>query len=75
LTSEGPTERFDNMPPGFPPVEEIDLRWTLRDIHARRFKIMRLSNEDLQELINQGLVEMHGDEPALTEAGLAKIDR
>ena len=63
------------MPHGFPPVEEIDLRWTLRDIHARRFKIMRLSDEDLQELINQGLVEMRGDEPVLTAAGLAKIEQ
>jgi hypothetical protein len=62
------------MPHGFQPVEEINLRWTLRDIRARRFKFMRLSAEDLQELINQGLVEMHDDEPALTEAGLAKID-
>ena len=63
------------MPHGFPPVEEIELRWTLRDIRARRFKFMRLSSEDLQELINQGLVEMHGDEPVLTEAGVAKIER
>ena len=63
------------MPHGFPPLEEIDLRWKLRDIHARRFKIMRLSDEDLQELVNQGLVEMRDDEPVLTDAGVAKIDR
>ena len=62
------------MPHSFPPAEEIDLRWTLRDIHARRFTIMRLSDEGLQELIHQGLVEMRDDEPVLTEAGLAKIE-
>ena len=62
------------MPHGFPPAEEIDLRWTLRDIRAQRFKIMRLSDAYQQELIKQGLVEMRDDEPILTEAGLAKIE-
>jgi hypothetical protein len=42
--------------------------------YARRFKFMRLSDEDLRQLFNQGLVEMRGDEPVLTEAGLAKIE-
>ena len=59
---------------GFPPVEEIELRWTLRDIRARRFKFLRLSDEDFQELINQGLIEMRDGEPVLTEAGLARIE-
>jgi Mn-dependent DtxR family transcriptional regulator len=63
------------MPHGFPPIEEIDLRWTLRDIRARRFKIAPISAEMIQQLSDLGLVEMHDDEPVLTEAGVAKIDR
>jgi hypothetical protein len=63
------------MPHGFPPIDEIDLRWTLRDIRARRFKIAPISAVTIQQLSDLGLIEMLDDEPVLTEAGVAKIDR
>lgn len=52
----------------------ISLRWTLRDVAAQRTKFLPLADDDLQFLIDVGLVEMKGDQPALTEAGLAAIE-
>ena len=63
------------MAHGFPPAEEIDLRWTLRDIRSRRFMIASISAETIQKLSNLGLIEMQGDQPVLTEVGLAKIEQ
>ncbi|WP_244067509.1 hypothetical protein [Bradyrhizobium sp. Ce-3] len=51
----------------------IGLRWTLRDIQARRLRLSPVSDEDLRLLTELGLVEMHDDEPALTEAGAAVL--
>ncbi|MCC8960869.1 hypothetical protein H8A95_00740 [Bradyrhizobium sp. Pear76] len=51
----------------------IGLRWTLRDIQARRLKLSPVSDEDLRLLTELGLVELHDDEPALTEAGAAVL--
>lgn len=51
----------------------IALRWTLRDIQAGRLKLSPVSDDDLQVLIKLGLVELHGDEPVLTEAGAAVL--
>jgi hypothetical protein len=48
----------------------IALRWTLRDIKARRFMLLPVSETDLATLINLGLVEIRNDLPVLTEAGL-----
>jgi Mn-dependent DtxR family transcriptional regulator len=59
---------------GFAPIEEIDLRWTLRDIRARRFKIASISAETIQQLADLGLVEMRDEGPVLTEAGVQKIE-
>lgn len=48
-------------------LDAIDLRWTLKDIAAKRSWII---NEDhLSKLIKLGLVEMRGDKPFLTIAG------
>jgi hypothetical protein len=52
----------------------ISLRWTLRDIVAGRTKFLPLADADLQVLLEMGLVEMHDDEPRLTDAGLAVIE-
>lgn len=60
---------------GLLPTDEIELRWTLRDIHAGRLKISPIPLEELQRLIDLGLVEMMDDIPQLTDAGLAKIER
>jgi hypothetical protein len=52
----------------------IALRWTLRDIKAKRTKLSPVSESDLTALMELGLVEMRDDEPALTNAGHAVLD-
>jgi hypothetical protein len=50
--------------------EAIDLRWTLRDIRAKRWKLSPLNPSHLEMLKSMNLIEMLDDEPALTKAGL-----
>lgn len=50
------------------------MRWTLRDIQAGRLKLSPVSDEDLGVLIELGLVELHDDQPELTEAGAAVLN-
>jgi hypothetical protein len=52
----------------------IALRWTLRDIKAKRLKLSPVSDADLRTLINLGLVEMRDEAPVLTNAGHAALD-
>jgi hypothetical protein len=52
----------------------IALRWTLRDIKAKRLKLSPVSDADLRALIDLGLVEMRDDAPVLTNAGHAVLD-
>ena len=47
----------------------IGLRWTLRDIQARRLKMSPVSDEDLHVLTELGLIEIRDEGPVLTEAG------
>jgi hypothetical protein len=49
--------------------EIIDLRWTLRDIKAKRWKLSPVNPSHLETLKSMNLIELHGDEPALTKAG------
>jgi hypothetical protein len=51
----------------------IDLRWVLRDIKGNRLKLSPINEEDLQDLIDLGLIEMHDDGPVLTSAGVSVI--
>jgi hypothetical protein len=51
----------------------IVLRWALRDILGKRLKLSPISHDDLQTLMAFGLVEMQGDSPTLTQAGLGVI--
>ncbi len=48
-------------------LDAIDLRWTLKDIAAKRTWI--LNKQHLAQLIDLGLVEMRDDVPCLTVAG------
>ncbi|MBN8987352.1 MAG: hypothetical protein J0H42_03835 [Rhizobiales bacterium] len=48
-------------------LEAIDLRWTLRDIAARRSWM--INKDHLAQLIELGLVAMREDAPYLTTAG------
>ena len=52
----------------------IALRWALRDIAANRLKLTPLKDEDLETLIELGLVEMHDGAPVVTPGGLAALD-
>ena len=49
----------------------ISLRWTLRDIQARRLKMSPVSDEDLGTLTGLGLVEARDEGLVLTNAGIA----
>ena len=65
---------IDNPFAEFSLVRAIGLRWTLRDIQARRLKLSPVSDEDLRVLIGLGLIELHDGEPELTEAGAAVLN-
>ena len=52
----------------------IGLRWTLRDIQARRLKMSPVGNEDLRVLMDLGLIALRDEEPVLTQAGTAVLD-
>ena len=49
--------------------QAIDLRWTLRDIKAKRWKLSPIDPTHLEKLIAMGLVEMGNDDPVLTNSG------
>jgi hypothetical protein len=52
----------------------IHLRWTLRDIKAKRTKLSPVSPDDLRTLIEMGLIQMQDDAPLLTSQGHRTID-
>lgn len=52
----------------------IALRWTLRDIKAKRLKLSPVSPGDLNLLTEFGLIEMRDEAPVLTNAGHAILD-
>jgi len=52
----------------------IGLRWTLRDIQARRLKMSPVSDEDLTILKGLGLIEVRDEGPVLTQAGIAVLN-
>jgi hypothetical protein len=53
--------------------QSIDLRWTLRDIQAKRWLLCPVDPSHLEKLIAMGLVETTDDEPVLTKSGLDAI--
>jgi hypothetical protein len=50
-------------------LEAIDLRWTLKDIAAKRWMLCPVNPEHLSKLIELGLVEMRDDAPSVTPGG------
>lgn len=46
---------------------------TLRDIQSGRLKLSPVSHENLHQLAELGLIELHDDEPELMEAGAAVL--
>jgi hypothetical protein len=54
--------------------QSIDLRWTLRDIKAKRWILSPINPSHLQKLMAMGLVEMRDENhPVLTNAGLDAV--
>ena len=53
----------------------IGLRWTLRDIQARRLKMSPVSDEDLRVLTDLGLIEMRDEGPVLTPGRHCRAER
>ena len=52
----------------------IGLRWTLRDIQARRLKMSPVSDEDLKILTELGLVEAREEGLVLTQAAIVMLN-
>ena len=52
----------------------IGLRWTLRDIQARRLKMSPVSKDDMRVLTELGLIEVRDEGPVLTRAGTAVLN-
>jgi hypothetical protein len=50
-------------------LDAIDLRWTLKDITAKRWVLTPIKPDHLARLIDLGLVEMRGDIPFVTVKG------
>jgi hypothetical protein len=64
----------DNPFAEFSLEKAIGLRWTLRDIQARRLKLSPVSDEDLKILTGLGLVELRDEGIVLTSAGTAALN-
>jgi hypothetical protein len=52
----------------------IRLRWALRDIKAKRTKLSPVGPDDIQTLIEMGLIEMRDEAPLLTNEGERALD-
>jgi len=64
----------DNPFADFSIERAIGLRWTLRDIQARRLKMSPVSDQDLRALTELGLIEVRDEGPVLTQAGTAVLN-
>ncbi len=50
-------------------LEAIDLRWTMKDIVAKRWTLTPINQDHLKRLMELGLVEMRDDKPFVTPLG------
>jgi hypothetical protein len=50
-------------------LDAIDLRWTLRDIKAKRWTLTPINPDHLAKLTELGLVEMREEKPFVTMKG------
>jgi hypothetical protein len=53
--------------------QAIELRWTLRDIKAKRWVLSPINPAHLEKLMAMGLVEMRNDDPVLRDSGFDVI--
>jgi hypothetical protein len=49
--------------------DDIELRWTLRNIDNGRLKLLPITEDQLRELLELGLAEVRDEQVKLTEAG------
>jgi hypothetical protein len=54
-------------------IDDIALRWALRDVLAKRHHFMRVSNEKLVRLAERGWIRIDGDDVVVTDAGHAAL--
>ena len=64
----------ENLFARFDLEKAIGLRWTLRDIQARRLKMSPVSDDDLRTLTDLGLVDVRDEGLVLTPAGIAALN-
>ena len=67
-------ERAKSLLAGLDLDTAIRLRWAMRDIRGKRTKWSPISENDLAELIDLGLVKMREGVPALTDFGSFALD-
>jgi hypothetical protein len=67
IMAESPFAAFDLE-------KAIALRWTLRDIAAKRLKLTPVGEADLRTLTELGFVEVQDGTPVVTQAGLEALD-
>jgi hypothetical protein len=72
--SNGLQNMADRLLANFDLEKAIALRWALRDIVAKRTRLTPPKDDELQTLLDLGLVEMRDDQPVVTEAGLAALE-
>lgn len=53
--------------------EAIELRWSLRDISAKRWILTPIKAAHMEKLLTMGLIEFRDEIPVLTDAGLSAI--
>jgi hypothetical protein len=53
--------------------EAIGLRWSLRDISAKRWILTPIKAAHMEKLLAMGLIEFRDEIPVLTNAGLSAI--
>jgi hypothetical protein len=51
--------------------EAIALRWSLRDISARRWILTPIKAAHMEKLLEMGLIEFRDEIPVLTDTGLS----
>jgi hypothetical protein len=54
-------------------IDDVALRWALRDVLARRHHFMRVSDEKLVKLAERGWIRMAGHDVVVTDAGHAAL--
>ncbi len=59
---------------GVDPLRGIDLVWTLRDIKAKRTRLLPVDPDHLRDLMELGLIELRDDVALLTDAGNRVLD-